>query len=137
MHQCSAPCSLEHFKNQLLFALFSQQTKITMQYTKRVAKYIKTWICQHNVFLYLPFKRRTGDELGFIVRHKINQVFEYSNNDGENFKQLSLYLPCCRENKVFLPSMGGKDALYSYNLKLEDSQVSNILSDQHFSFLGV
>ena len=25
---------------------------VKMQYTKRVAKYIKTWICQHNVFLY-------------------------------------------------------------------------------------
>ena len=34
--------------------------------------------------------RRTGDELGFIVQHKINQVFEYSNNNSENFKQLSL-----------------------------------------------
>ena len=29
---------------------------VAMQYTKRVAKYIKTWICQHNIFLYLPFK---------------------------------------------------------------------------------
>ena len=29
---------------------------VTMKYTERVAKYIKTWICQHEVFLYLPFK---------------------------------------------------------------------------------
>ena len=30
--------------------------------------------------------RRTDDNLGFIVQHKLNQVFEYSNNDGKNFK---------------------------------------------------
>ena len=29
---------------------------VKLQYTKHVAKYIKTWICQHNIFLYQPFK---------------------------------------------------------------------------------
>ena len=28
----------------------------------------------------------TGDELGFIVQHKINGVFECLNNDDENFR---------------------------------------------------
>ena len=36
--------------------------------------------------------RSTDDELGVIIQHKLNQVFEYSNNDGENFTQLSPYL---------------------------------------------
>ena len=44
--------------------------------------------------------RRTGDELGFIVQHKINQVFEYSNNNSENFKQLSPYLACRGKKKI-------------------------------------
>ena len=42
------------------------------------------------------FKKQTirsaDDELGVIIQHKLNQVFEYSNNDGENFTQLSPYL---------------------------------------------
>ena len=49
----------------------------------------------HHVFL-AHFKkqtiRSTDDELGVIIQHKLNQVFEYSNNDGENFTQLSPYL---------------------------------------------
>ena len=28
--------------------------------------------------------RRTDDEPGFIAQHKLNQVFEYSNNEGKN-----------------------------------------------------
>ena len=44
--------------------------------------------------------RRTDDELGFIVQHKLNQVFEYSNNDGKNFKQLSSYLAYRWETKL-------------------------------------
>ena len=47
--------------------------------------------------------RRTGDEFGFIVQHKINQVFEYSNNNGENFKQLSPYLAYRGEKKIQPP----------------------------------
>ena len=57
--------------------------------------------------------RRTWDELRFIVQHKINQVFEYSNNDGENFKKLFLYLIYRGKNKVLLPSNGDKNALVS------------------------
>ena len=48
--------------------------------------------------------RRTGDKLRFSVQHKINRVFEYSNNNGKNFKQLSPYLA---------PLMGSKNALVS------------------------
>ena len=44
--------------------------------------------------------RRTDSELGFIVQQKLNQVFEYSNKDGRNFKQLSFYLAYRWENKV-------------------------------------
>ena len=44
--------------------------------------------------------RRTGGELGFIVQHKISQVFKYSNNNSENFKQLSPYLACRGEKKI-------------------------------------
>ena len=68
-----------------------------------------------SLFVYLFFshfknqtKRSTDDELGLIAQHKLNQVFEYSNNHGENFKQL---LPCLAyrgENKVTPPSMGSK-----------------------------
>ena len=57
--------------------------------------------------------RRTDDELGFIVQHKLNQVFEYANNDGENLKQISPYLAYRWENKVTPPSMGRKNALVS------------------------
>ena len=32
----------------------------------------------------------TGDELGFIVQHKVNWVLEYLFNDDENFRKLSL-----------------------------------------------
>ena len=60
-----------------------------------------------------PTTRRTDDKLGFIVQHKLNQVFEYSNNDGENLKQLSPYLAYRRESKVNTPSMGSKNALVS------------------------
>ena len=55
--------------------------------------------------------RRTDDNLGFIVQHKLNQVFEYSNNDGDNFKQLS---PCLAyPGEIIPPSMGSKNALVS------------------------
>ena len=57
--------------------------------------------------------RRTDDKLGFIVQHKLNQVFEYSNNDGDNFKQFSPCLAYPGENKVIPPSMGSKNALVS------------------------
>ena len=43
---------------------------------------------------------RTGAELGIDVQHKINQVFQYSNSNSENFKQLSSYLACCEEKKI-------------------------------------
>ena len=52
--------------------------------------------------------RRTDDELRFIVQHKLNQVLKYSNNDGENFKQLLHYLAYCWENKVTPPLMVAK-----------------------------
>ena len=65
--------------------------------------------------------RRTDDKLGFIVQHKLNQVFEYSNNDDENFKQLSPYLAYRGENKVIPPLMGSKKALVSVYLRLEHS----------------
>ena len=44
---------------------------------------------------------------------KSNQVFEYSNNDGENVKQLPSYLAYRGENKVIPQSMGSKNALVS------------------------
>ena len=88
MNRRFAPSFLAHFKNQFFFALFSQQTR-----------------------------RRTGDKVGFIVQHKINQKFEYSNNDGEKFKQFSPYLAYRGENKVLPSSMGSKNAL----VKLEHS----------------
>ena len=44
--------------------------------------------------------RRTGDELGIDVQHKINEMFEYSNSNSENFKQLSSYLACRGEKKI-------------------------------------
>ena len=57
--------------------------------------------------------RRISDELGFIVQYKRNQVFEYSNNGGENLKQLSPYLAYRRKNKVLPPPMGSKNVLVS------------------------
>ena len=57
--------------------------------------------------------RRTNDELGFIVQHRLNQVFEYSNSEGKNSKQLSSYLEYRGETKVAPPSMGSKNALVS------------------------
>ena len=56
---------------------------------------------------------RTDDELQFIFQHKLNQVFEYSIDEGENFKYLSPYLAYCGENKVEPSSMGSKNALVS------------------------
>ena len=47
--------------------------------------------------------RRTGHELGFTVQHKINPVFEYSNNNGENSKQLSPYLAYRGEKNIQPP----------------------------------
>ena len=62
-------------------------------------------------------KRRTGKKLGFIIaQHKINQAIDYSKNNNENFRQLSLYLTYCEENKVLPPLMGGKNALVSINI---------------------
>ena len=43
---------------------------------------------------------KTGGELGFIAQHKINHVFEYLNNNGKNFKQLSPYLAYRGEKKI-------------------------------------
>ena len=103
IHQPFAPCSLAHFKNQL-FSSYSH----SIQQAKRI----------------------TGDELGFNVQHKINRVFEYSNNDDENFWQLSLYLTHHGENKVTPPSVGAKTLQFQYDLKLEHSQMSKVLDDQ-------
>ena len=51
--------------------------------------------------------------LDLLSNIKLNQVFEYSNNDGKNFKQLSSYLAYRGESKVKPPSMGSKNALVS------------------------
>ena len=40
-------------------------------------------------------------------------MFEYSNNDGENFKHSFPYLAYRGENKVLPTSMGRKNALVS------------------------
>ena len=68
-------------------------------------------------FFFLHFKsqttRRTDDDLEFIVQHKFNQVFEYSDNDGENFKQLSPYLAYHGEDKVTPSSIDSKHTLVS------------------------
>ena len=70
---------------------------------------------RHVCYLFFAYfknqtTRRTDEELGFIVQQKLNQVFEYSNNGGKNFKQLSSYLAYRWENKVTPPSMGSKNA---------------------------
>ena len=57
--------------------------------------------------------RKTDDELGFIVQQKLNQVFEYSNNDSKNFKQFSSNLAYRLENKVTPPSMGSRNDIVS------------------------
>ena len=58
-------------------------------------------------------KRRSGDKIGSIIQHKTKEVFEHSNKDDENFRQLSLYLTYREENKILPPLMGGKNALVS------------------------
>ena len=69
------------------------------------------------LLLFLHFKnqitRRTNGNLEFIVQHKFNQMFEYSDNDGENFKQLSPHLAYRGEDKVTPSSMGSKHTLVS------------------------
>ena len=74
MHRRFAPCSLAHVKNQFPLVLLLQQAE-----------------------------RTTGDELEFIVQDKINRLFEYSNDKGKFFKQLSTYRPL----------VGGKNTLVS------------------------
>ena len=44
-------------------------------------------------------------------------MFEYSDNDGKNFKQLSSYLAYRGENKVTSPSMSSKNAIVSVQFK--------------------
>ena len=56
------------------------------------------------VFCFFHFKsqttRKTDDDLEFIIQHKFNQVFEYSDNDGENLKQLSAFLHITGKTKL-------------------------------------
>ena len=78
-------CFLGQSKNQLFFVLLSQLAK-----------------------------RSTGDEFGFFAQHKINRVFEHSNNEDQSFKQLSFYLTHCGEDKALLPSVDGKNTLIRF-----------------------
>ena len=67
-------------------------------------------------FFFAHFKNqttRTDDELGFIVQQKLNQVLEYSNKDGKNFKRLLSYLTYRWENKVTPTSMGRENTIVS------------------------
>ena len=82
MHLHFAPCSLQHFENKPFFSY------------SRKAKRFSGW-----------------DEVEFTVQHKISQMIEYSNNNDENFKELSTDLNHRGENKLLPASVGGKNAL--------------------------
>ena len=79
-------------------------------------------------------KRSTDDELGLIVQHKLNQVFEYSNNHGENFKQLCPASHIAEKTKLHPLQWVAKRFSFRKNLNLEHSQVSAILGDYVLSF---
>ena len=52
---------------------------VATQYTKRVAKYIKTWIFQHNVFLYLPLNI-TQIKTSIIIKTENYKIAKLLNN---------------------------------------------------------
>ena len=89
---------------------------------------------QKSVFIRLvqQTKQRIKEKFGSIAQHKVNQVFDYSNNDGENLRQISLYLTYRGGTKLYPLQWVTKTLQFQYNLKLEHSQVSNVLGDQAF-----
>ena len=81
-----------------------------------------------SLFVYLFFshfknqtKRSTDDELGLIAQHKLNQVFEYSNNHGENFKQLCPASHIAEKTKLHPLQWVAKRFSFRKNLNLEHS----------------